>query len=583
MEELYINGERVYLSDRVVARTLQINDFREVKDRQANYSNNIKIPRTPENIKTFQFLGIDGNTSTIAYESISVKYVLDGIEMATNGKGIIKATNEFYDFNFYDGNISMSDLLGNNTLSSLDYTSYNHNLSFNTFFASFSSTGGYVYGLDGDFMNDLNSISPSFYIHTLFDMIFTQKGWSISGAIFSDSDYLSRVTTMNMGFDQTLTPSFVNKYSQVNTDMHVAGNSIPFTSEFLVDSYTSLSDDVYNVSFSGNISVTFGTITLDIRVNGNSKGIITDVLTSITDIIGVFAENGDVITVYAVGVAEEFDPTDFRVNFTEAFTTSMDVDNSYYDINFEDIIGNTKQIDFVKDVLQRFNLSFRKVRNENTIEFVTSEALLVDKANAENWTSKYSSKIDEVTKSGYAKENNFKYIYDQDGNDFADGIMTLTDVNLNETKTLVTSIFKASSKVSGIYGINLWDRVDNEFTPTQDGLRIFKINTNTANESYRLKYGVGNYIQINTSKPDLDFSALSYQNEVDNNYTEFTNLIDKYKLLSAEINLSLIDIYQLDFFKLKYFEQTGKFYYLNKVISFKNNKTTKVELIEIPI
>ena len=45
MEELYLNNILIELPSRTIARTLQINDVGEVEDRQANYSNTIKIPR----------------------------------------------------------------------------------------------------------------------------------------------------------------------------------------------------------------------------------------------------------------------------------------------------------------------------------------------------------------------------------------------------------------------------------------------------------------------------------------------------------------------------------------------------------
>ena len=168
------------------------------------------------------------------------------------------------------------------------------------------------------------------------------------------------------------------------------------------------------------------------------------------------------------------------------------------------------------------------------------------------------------------------------GNNYADGSIDLTDVNLPETKSLVSSIFKASSKSNGVYGINLWIESDGVYTSEQDGSRIFKIDINNVTRSYRLSNIEGYFVKTGNA-PFLDFSGLYYQSEIDNNYTEFTSLLNTYKMVVAEFNLSIVDIYQLDFFKLKYIEQTGKFYYLNKVVNFKNYKTTKVELIEIPI
>ena len=112
MEELYINNIQIELKSSTVARTLQINDLGDVVDRQSNYSNNIKIPKSPNNIRAFEMLGISGNTTRLPYENLVVKYVVNGIELISEGKGVVKNTNSSYNLVVYDGNISMTDLLG---------------------------------------------------------------------------------------------------------------------------------------------------------------------------------------------------------------------------------------------------------------------------------------------------------------------------------------------------------------------------------------------------------------------------------------------------------------------------------------
>jgi chitodextrinase len=63
-----------------------------------------------------------------------------------------------------------------------------------------------------------------------------------------------------------------------------------------------------------------------------------------------------------------------------------------------------------------------------------------------------------------------------------------------------------------------------------------------------------------------------------NSYKEFKVLLDRYKKVTADFNLSLMDVYNIDFFKLKYLK--GKYYYLNKIINFMPQKISKCELIE---
>ena len=64
---LIINDKRFQLEDGEVFQTKQINDLFSLDTRQTNYTNTIKIPRTPTNIENFDFLGIVGNESQIPY------------------------------------------------------------------------------------------------------------------------------------------------------------------------------------------------------------------------------------------------------------------------------------------------------------------------------------------------------------------------------------------------------------------------------------------------------------------------------------------------------------------------------------
>ena len=72
---------------------------------------------------------------------------------------------------------------------------------------------------------------------------------------------------------------------------------------------------------------------------------------------------------------------------------------------------------------------------------------------------------------------------------------------------------------------------------------------------------------------DMDYFIANY-------YKAFGNLLDDYKEIEISANLNLMDIYNLNFFKLKYLKQTGRYYYLNSV-THNPNKNAKVQLIEI--
>jgi len=64
-------------------------------------------------------------------------------------------------------------------------------------------------------------------------------------------------------------------------------------------------------------------------------------------------------------------------------------------------------------------------------------------------------------------------------------------------------------------------------------------------------------------------------------FKAFSRIVDKPRKDKMSIYLSPLDIHNLDFFKLKYFDEDGKYYYLNKVTKFKEGINTLCELIAV--
>ena len=603
-EKLYLNNILIDLPTGSVSLTNQINDIGELKDRQADYTNNIKIPKTAKNIKTFEMLGIAGNTTRIPYENVAVKYVVDGIELISQGYGVIKNTNDYYNLVVYDGNISMIKLLEGEKLNELDFTAHNHTLSQSLFLNSFTNTSGYIYALAKYYDNfsidvfNIDLITPSFFVHSLFEMIFTQKGYTISGAIFSDADYKSRVISMNKGFERIDTENLTSVFTRDNSSDPAVTETfaIQTLKEYTIDSYTTVTDGTHNVDLSGLITLTSVKENPTITVKLNGYALLTENLEGLTTIdynVNVLANSGDVITVNLLLDSIDVSGTQtiaFETNYTTVISTNIIT----IPIDFNEIIGETLQIDFVKDIMQRFGLIFRKIRNKNEYEFVQIETLLSDIENAEDWSSKYAGFENESYKSKYAQINKMRYLYDDNDTDkdptYGDGEMLVNDVNLTVEKTLFTSIFKASEYLQdNLYLLQQWEDKTEEIEdveitttiPKEDSLRIFKINEISDSFNYRFNSSIQNSTTFTGTIPYLNFNNINYQIEIDAHYNNFNKMLNNYKFITLNLNLSIIDIYNLNFFKLKYFKQLGNYYYLNKVSAYKANKTTKVELIQI--
>ena len=603
---LYINNNKIELGFSSVPRTLQINNFGEVGNIQSNFSGNIKIPKTPKNVLNMEMLGVAGGTSNIPYSEISAKYISNGIEMVSSGKGvIIDSLPGFYSFVFYDGNINMASLLGSETLADLDFSSYNHKINPTNILGSITNTDGYIYDFT-PFIEDATpwrtNISENlavvlFYIHTLFEIIFTQKGFTVSGDVLNDAEFLDRVMTMNKGQSQELKEDRVNVYSNlVSGIVNVTQPSSAYSA--VVGSYIVADSIEHEVYFDGIID-SFSGISSAQLVVYNELAIVDTInvsdgvsITGTSNFTPIFGAN---ITILFECVLAA-DGGDFSGSWDNDYTIKIDtVSDEYYQMNFEEVIGSMKQIDFVKDVMQRFNMSFKTSMDSLDFEFIDSQRLLNGDGGVEDWSDKNPEEKRTRYVSKYASENVAKYMYDNTDDDFADGYFYLQDVNLSKTKTILTSTMKASVLITEpeptvshpYYEMFLWkENTPNIFTPNNDGNRIFKISRPYTTTRVLIFMTTNTTLLSDTSETDvpiMTFEGLSYQDEINNNYPLFVNLLQKYEIKTISINLSLLDVYNIDFFKIKTIKQLGGRFYLNKISNFKEGQKTNIEIIKIPV
>lgn len=588
MEELlYINGQRVDLLPRSVSRTLQINDFREIRNRQANYSNQIKLPLTANNIEVFDLIGVQGNTSTAPYSSLSVTYYLDGIQLISGGKGVLKKTDQFLNLVIYDGNIDLQTLLGDSRLQDLDFTAYNHTLDYDEFFNSMTTTSGYIYALKGGARVDIHKTPPLFYTHTLISMIFTQAGWTISGDLLTDTNYLKDCISMKKGMANAVSGSLTQVYTSTNIDPHTYSDVTGTIDEILIDSYTTTSTAVHRIELDGNFIVNRSydnEVDLLIKVNGTIVGQVFN-LTDGEEIGGVFSigtTSGDIITTYVKVRSALLAPSEYYYSVQESFTSRIYTDTQGITITFEDIIGDMRQIDLVKSVIQDYNVMIRKTSATN-LELKLGKSIL-NETTIDDWTDKFSDIISETYAPNYAQNNQLLYNYDENEESFADGVLIVTNQNLPEIKVILQSPFKVLQNISDrLNNYYPWGFYDANGDPVENGYYKVRVTTEASIvTNYRLR-DTDAYVESTETIAYTDIADLDYQSIIADYFTEFQDVLDKYKKVEANVYLTLFDVRDIDFFKPKFFKQTGRKYYLNKILNFRNNRITKVELIEIPV
>lgn len=616
MTILKLDGQIVDILPNEVAQTLQVNDLAEVKDRQANFTNRFKLPFTPLNREVMEYLGIAGNQSTKPYTRIPAQLISEGIELISEGYATISETSDAYEVIIYDGVISLYEALKGKKLNEINFTDLNHTLDEDTWLDSFDNTTGYIYGL-GDFGARTTAYplevvyqAASIFTHTLWERIFSQNGLTYSGDVFTSTSFLEEVVSPGEGYDSNYgIPGRTNLgfgpglFSDVKTPASPQSYFADFPFSYFnhntanTDSPTANS---FRVLYTGWLYLDF-----DYRLNevvgyAQIRLMQNGVVIRTFEQTGQYGENIDFVVKVQSGDVFKFqvryDTTSdspYRAEFSSRINLTIYEPTA---VNFPQIdlannLPDLNQSDFVKDVMQRYGLMVRKIRNRNHFEFIRIQDLLTNTSSAEDWSDKLVRLDAEQYEFGsYAQSNVMEYKYaGEDAQGEYNGEMPLSNALLPEEKVMFSSIFtirEESFFINDIpvYSMPIWEEKENNGTsviaPKSTGVSTFKIRRENLSITYKM-FDIDTNRTFTGSIPFLSYENVGMQFYIDNFYPAFTKMLERPKKRIDYFYLTNIDIYNLDFFKLKYIKQLGQYYYLNKVNNFRSGKVTKCELIQV--
>ena len=622
-EILRIQGKEVDIIPNSIDRTIQINDLGSAESRESSFSQTIKLPKTSRNQVVLNFLGVSGNMSRIPYEQISVDYIVDGIPLIINGYAEVKSTNSHYEVVLYDGIIDLAEKLKNKTLSTLNYSDLNHYLSINNYLNSLNNTEGYIYAL-GDFGlgvygTKIERQVPSIFTSTLWDMIFSQLGIRYEGNFFTQNqDFKSEVVTPPQGYEVQDVDVTVTPVGSYNTDS-ISRNS--FSKDYINYQDRFLFDSTFNnalMTFGANGEITINQTTqlqLELNIDYNNfesflnfqvyinnslvKSIsLEEESTNKVVNLNLSVNQGDKFYCELRGSSVLINPPAevddrYRISYNVSASISFSETSGGFLIDFNEMMGDLPQIDFIKDVMQRYGLVIKSIKGTDNYEFIQFENLLNDRNNAEDWSDKLVDVQGESYGIKYAKKNIASYEYHEDIIvPLYDGSLIIDNENAEPEKSLFKSPYtiptnKIRLQSEPLYYHPVWEEVE------EDGLTIIKVKESPI-KTFRIKrlnssmtvYYFNNSNGTSTSTytdtlPFLSLENMSMQYFLNVYYKAFEFAISSYKEVDATFYMNLLDVNYLDLFKLKYLKQTGKYYYLNKLQHNVGGEVSKGTLIEI--
>ena len=588
----------LFIGEAINVKTEGVN-IDNIANTESGTTNSFRLPTTANNNKLFNFLNLVGSVSNFPYEDNYVRYSEGGVELITNGrlkvnemseKGykveVLHGKNDFFDkirgkF-LHEAYAPFKTILTEmihqktrlcNTVAVRDAEGYCvplMDLSGVNPIADYQQTVGYYL----DF--GLNKIADAIgYTYTnngldLTDYVFT-KGepptFDTRATSFVSNRYFSRyeeiVEEKRLIWSHVMTVKGVLNFQQMLMRV-ISGNGLPNNPDI-------------NILVNGVVISTY-TLTVDgPQVNTSFNSTPTEY------------NAGDIIQIY-------FDATSIgggaSVYLVDAYF------KGYYTLGYkvyhENILGEYTQTDFVKNIMQTFNLGVNVNAIANTIELYSLNTVYGDSGIVNDLSKYYHKTVNRIFNSSYGKTNKLKYKYiDNDSNSgSADGIIEAN--NTNEDKTIIDSELTASlnftpltlgavdallTTADGYDSQSINARTSNIGDRFNQVIRVATTGADPVNVSYKDKNGTTT--TVTSDQSFLTFGGLDWSTLID---TQFNNLRDKvlnrYEKYTVIMNVPLNVINEYDFKEKVYIRELGSNFVVNNITTLKGG-LNKWELIKI--
>ncbi|MBE4949914.1 hypothetical protein [Chryseobacterium culicis] len=602
--ELWVDGASVDLYENTnIKHTLQINDVAEVKDRQASYTNSFKIPKSAKNVRLFGGLGIHSSTSNIPYIKPDALLKIEGFDFLTQAWVQVTSTDEEYSVNIYSGIIEFFKKFENKTIGdelAADLTEINHNKNLSTVIATqnddtlkyaylFADFNGRTHRKSNSNVVNIDFVVPSVLVSYLFDKIHSKAGYTFTGEFLTYEDYTNLWISYPKAPEDDGSTVYFEGAKSVNFSSPGNDDSLGFTFNNSGSNGIKVQDTgVYNIQTNGIAGLNepipsgFGILYYEFFYKLNGGPLISIPNNSNFQIS--LSENDVIDFYYSVS-------TDW--NGSISMSVSM---KQTEDVLFTEEFKDLKITDLLKDVYNFFGLTPDIDNVRKTINYLLNKERFKEAA-TENW-SNYLVSIDNETYkfgSAYGQNNLFKYKYNDQEDSQSDGSLVIQNKNLDEEKTVFTSITYSVEKelLSDFYvnssltqKVSIYKLYEKE---PQDGStelkykplskRYFYLRMRKVNTSVVIGSDIQNLESPNSVIKFGEFRNLAMSYIIGKYYSDFLNVINQSVIWNVTLNVPYPKLLKLDMTKVLYFDQLQQYCFINK-ISFDDNKTT-AELVRI--
>lgn len=633
--------ERLDIGNEKPALTLQNNDLAELKDRQAEYSQEFVLPLTGRNLRALGQLDLLDSTTDAPYRFFECRLFAGENQLA--GKGAVLSVNgvsrDGIECQVLGAAIGLFDTLNEAPMSDITEPSITWSAGgmFSPsgdpgIFDTVPITGGIV-AFASFFRGKeypVNSIGsryalPFIYAQWIVEAIFESHGfsWVHNLGEYAGSERFA-LPVVDAQADED---SFADFDAQGELTAYPTLSTAP---RYLIPVIASSGSGMLTVVGSNNsleeayvqyLSSVEATLDLRVRVDWPNLAVDDRVNRTLSvvyngeELVGYNYELGPdafqetiqikvlpgvpvVISLLYMAIAwgvNENLVADFEVEVTNFVSEKVPYGGK---IHLPRNLGFDSQGDLVKAFIQAHGLFVHVDRPSSTVYTYTAKKIYDNKPYAVDWTSKLTKGGAKIAFDlGYARENTVSMKENSEDGVEDEATFEVADATLTAKKTLFELPFEAGynwSRESRIAGVQVTDVVANipvftkgedEDASEQDRLDSSELSTGSPHlvrigESNRL-VNLGEYPY--TDKVGCKVAShVTAQELLDTFYGEMiSGMLSGSKVLTAEFNLSALDIERFDPFTPVYLKQHGAFFYVNKISNFISGQLTTVELIKL--
>lgn len=605
-ESLDVSGKVTYVK--------KVSDIGDITKANSSFSWQITFPKTPNNVKIFRGLGISGSSSRIPYQKIVCQILDNGVVIEPNGNLIItESTEKEYKGHVKAGIIDFLQDVSNDKISDIvDLSDLGHLNTSSNIINTFYNDLPYKYivaDYNGQKLTDIVGVTnlnpfalvPSINIKYLWDKIFDYYGWSYSGNFNISDIWMTYPNAIGYSDSEAATVLQV-VYNQRSYNVNSPEvKPTDLTVSYINSDFFSRMPNPYSFAFLIEESGTY-------NIKASLSGVVLSALPFLPELpitwnvfIGgqydptayesgeelempIFAPAGTNIYIQVLTNGYPYPET---VSITEGWL-SVET-RGIQPIDFSEALIKIKVKDFFKEILFRNALNpFINVDDKHIIFRSLDERL---SAPALDWSKKYAGRQSEkYVYENYAQENLVKHKYNDENQDYADGVIVVDNENQPTEKTLYQSFsyapeqtfeeIKTNLNTYNVQNFRMFD-VEIEIDENGDMIadykqlkdRFYFIKARTVNEQIY----VGT--DLATKFPLAEYSEV-FANIIDTKFSNIGRVINDAKIVDIDLVLSKMDILNMLFHRLYYFEQEKGYFLLNQ-LTWKSGEISTGEFVKI--